>query len=175
MRVESSIRNIAGNHTPGAFYFYKNVKLQEDMKRNTIIEIICALFIILFVYAALTKLLDYEKFQVQIGQSPLLTAFVGWIAWIVPVAEILISIMLVFARLRLVGLYAAFSLMVMFTTYIICILTLSLYIPCSCGGILEKLGWTEHLIFNIVFIILAAVAVLISYRKKKTTTQIAIA
>jgi hypothetical protein len=140
-----------------------------------IIEIICALFIILFVYAALTKLLDYEKFRVQIGQSPLLTAFAGWIAWMVPVAEILISLMLVFVRLRLIGLYAAFSLMVMFTTYIICILTLSLYIPCSCGGVLEKLGWKEHLVFNIVFIMLAAIAILISYRKERPTAQIVMA
>jgi hypothetical protein len=69
-------------------------------------------------------------------------------------------------------LYAAFSLMVMFTTYIICILTLSLYIPCSCGGVLEKLGWKEHLVFNIAFIILAAAAVLISYRKEKPIAQI---
>ena len=142
------------------------------MKRSMIIEIICALFIILFVYAALTKLLDYEKFRVQIGQSPLLTAFAGWIVWMVPGAEILIAIMLVSIRLRLIGLYAAFSLMMMFTTYIICILTLSLYIPCSCGGVLEKLGWTEHLIFNIVFIILAAAAVLLSYRKGKPITPI---
>ena len=145
------------------------------MKKNMIIEIICSLFIILFLYAALTKLLDYEKFRIQIGQSPLLTVFAGWIAWMVPVAEILISIMLVLARFRLIGLYAAFSLMVMFTTYIICILTLSLYIPCSCGGVLEKLGWTEHLIFNIAFIILAAVAILLSYRKGKPITPIAIA
>ena len=145
------------------------------MKRSMIIEIICALFIILFVYAALTKLLDYEKFRVQIGQSPLLTAFSGWIVWIVPGAEILIAIMLVSIRLRLIGLYAAFSLMMMFTTYIICILTLSLYIPCSCGGVLEKLGWTEHLIFNIVFIILAAAAVLLSYRKGKPITPIVMA
>jgi hypothetical protein len=35
-----------------------------------------------------------------------------------------------------------------FTTYIILILNFSSFIPCSCGGILEKLGWTEHLIFN---------------------------
>jgi len=145
------------------------------MKRSMIIEIICALFIILFVYAALTKLLDYEKFRVQIGQSPLLTAFAGWIVWMVPGAEILIAIMLVSIRLRLIGLYAAFSLMMMFTTYIICILTLSLYIPCSCGGVLEKLGWTEHLIFNIVFIILAAAAVLLSYRKGKPITPIVMA
>lgn len=133
------------------------------MKKTLIIEIISCLFILLFSYAALTKLSDYEKFVVQIGQSPLLTAFAGWIAWMVPLLEILVSIMLAVPRWRLIGLYASFSLMVMFTTYIVCILTLSVYVPCSCGGVLEKLGWTEHLIFNIVFAFLAVSGVLLSY------------
>ncbi len=92
------------------------------MLRKTIIEIITVLFILLFVYAAVSKLLDYEKFRVQLGQSPLLTAFAGWVALIIPAAEILVSLLLATRRWRLVGLYAAFSLMVMFTAYIIVIL-----------------------------------------------------
>jgi hypothetical protein len=133
------------------------------MKKTLIIEIISCLFILLFTYAALTKLTDYEKFVVQIGQSPLLTAFAGWIAWMVPLLEILVSAMLAVPRWRLIGLYAAFSLMVMFTTYIVCILTLSVYVPCSCGGVLEKLGWTEHLVFNIAFALLSMLGVLLYY------------
>lgn len=145
------------------------------MKKQTIIEIICALFILLFVYAAVTKLMDYEKFKVQISQSPLLTAFASWIAWIVPGTEILISAMLVFVKFRLIALYAAFSLMTMFTTYIVCILTFSLYIPCSCGGVLEKLGWTQHLVFNIAFVAMAAIAILLSYSKEKPIGQVIVA
>src|SRR5690348_15832063 len=88
------------------------------MSARTIIEIITVLFILLFVYAAVSKLLDYRKFRVQLGQSPLLTAFVGWVAWIIPAVEILIALLLTTGRCRHVGLYAAFSLMVMFTAYI---------------------------------------------------------
>lgn len=131
------------------------------MKKIIIIETICFLFIVLFVYAAASKLADVEQFRVQIGNSPLLTDFAGVIAWIIPIGEIVVAIALAIPRLRLAALYAAFSLMIMFTAYIIIILNFADHVPCSCGGVLEKLGWTEHLIFNIVFVLLALVGIII--------------
>lgn len=126
------------------------------MKRQLAIEIICFLFVLLFVYAALIKWMDIQKFTVQLGQSPLLMAFADWFVWVVPTVELIISAMLVFRVTRLAGLYAAFTLMVMFTVYIVVILTYADHIPCSCGGILEDMQWNEHLIFNIAFVLLAA-------------------
>lgn len=130
------------------------------MKKAVIVDITSFLFILLFVYAALSKLMDVEKFSVQLGQSPLLTAFANWIVWIVPFSEIIIALMLMTERFKLIGFYAAFSLMAMFTTYIVIILNFTSYIPCSCGGILEKLGWTEHLIFNVIFTLLALTGII---------------
>lgn len=130
--------------------------------KNTIADIICLLYILLFVYAAVSKLLDFEDFRVQLGQSPLLSAFAGLISWIVPVLELFIALLIVFKRWRLIGLFAAFSLMVMFTAYIYIILNYSSSVPCSCGGILEKMGWKEHFFFNAVFMVLAAAGILIS-------------
>lgn len=136
------------------------MKVSTTIKK-VILEVISLLYILLFVYAAVSKLIDFENFQVQLGQSPLLSAFAGWVSWGVPIVELIIALLLLVPRFRLVGLFAAFSLMVMFTTYIIIILNFSSFVPCSCGGILEKMGWTEHLIFNIVFVILAAVGILL--------------
>ena len=113
----------------------------------------------MFVYAAISKLLDFETFTVQLAQSPLLSAYTGVIAWVVPGLEILIAVLLTIPKYRIPALYASFTLMVMFTAYIYIILNFSDFIPCSCGGVLEKLSWTQHLIFNIVFIILAGAAV----------------
>ena len=127
--------------------------------KDLITAIICYLYILLFVYAAVSKILDFENFRVQLGQSPLLSAFAGWIAWMVPAVEILIAILLAIPRLRGVGLYLAFGLMTMFTAYIYIVLNFSSFVPCSCGGILEKLGWTEHIIFNLVFILFAITAI----------------
>jgi hypothetical protein len=129
--------------------------------RKITIEMICLLYILLFVYAAVSKVLDFENFQVQLGQSPLLSAFAHWIFWMVPTIELIISILLAIPKFRSLGLYAAFSLMVMFTAYIFIVLNYSSFVPCSCGGILEKMSWNVHLVFNIVFVVLAALAILL--------------
>jgi uncharacterized membrane protein YphA (DoxX/SURF4 family) len=145
------------------------------MKKNVIIEIISFLFVLLFLYAAINKILDYQKFTVQVGQSPLLTGFGGTIPWLVITVEVLISLLLVMPRSRLFGFFAAFSLMTMFTAYIFIILNFSSSIPCSCGGILEKLGWTEHLIFNSVFILLALAGIILQAKESnavKTTNLV---
>ena len=132
-----------------------------------IVDIICFLFILLFVYAAMSKLLDYQKFIVQLGKSPLLAPFSQLISWFIPVGEISIGVSLVFRKFQLLALYASFSLMVIFSTYIVVILNFSEYIPCSCGGILENMSWKQHLLFNIVFVIFGAWAVLLYPYKNK--------
>lgn len=148
----------------------------NETYRKLIINTVSLLFIVLFVYAAISKLLDFETFIVQLAQSPLLSAYADVIAWAVPSLEILIAILLIITKYRLLAFHAAFTLMVMFTAYIYIILNFSDFIPCSCGGVLEKLSWTQHLIFNLLFIILAGVAVLVTgpYTLKKNLFLIAV-
>ncbi len=150
-------------------------RVKKSYLKKTTILISSYLFVFLFLYAAASKLLDFETFAVQLAQSPLLSAYAGFIAWAVPGIEITIALLLVFERFRLFALYAAFTLMVMFTAYIYIILNFSDFVPCSCGGVLEKLSWTQHLFFNIFFIILAGVAVFFAnrYPAKKTLLLLA--
>lgn len=122
---------------------------------------------ILFIYAAVSKILDFENFQIQLAQSPLLSAFAGYVAWGVPALEIVLSLLLLSIKGRSMGLFASFGLMVMFTAYIYIILNYSAFVPCSCGGVLEKMSWNQHLIFNIVFVLLSAIAALISASQPK--------
>ncbi|HYG04704.1 MAG TPA: MauE/DoxX family redox-associated membrane protein [Chryseosolibacter sp.] len=131
------------------------------MHKSTIVDAISIFLILLFVYAAFSKWLDFKVFQVQLMQSPMLTSFAPFLAWTVPATEVLIAFLLLINSVRLLGLYAAFSLMIMFTTYIALILNFSSFIPCSCGGILERMGWTEHLIFNLIVTMLAAIAIML--------------
>src|SRR5450432_4115984 len=129
------------------------------------IETVSALVIFLFIYASVSKLVDYQKFQVQLGQSPILTSIAGFIAWFIPAIEITISILLLFPRYRLIGLYASFSLMTVFTAYIIAIIRYSEFVPCSCGGVLQHMNWNQHLIFNLVFFALTAGSILLYQTK----------
>lgn len=136
--------------------------------KKLVLELIGLLYILLFVYAAVSKILDFENFQVQLGQSPLLSAFANEVAFSLPLLEILISILLITARFRYIALLASFGLMVLFSTYITIILNYSSFIPCSCGGILSQLNWKEHLTFNILFILLALIAIAL-YKKTETS------
>lgn len=133
----------------------------SDRTRRVLVDIICYLFVLLFLYAATSKLMDYQKFQLQISKSPIITDFAGILAWGVPGLEIVISIMLLINRTVMLGLYAAFTLMLLFTFYIYAILNYSDIIPCSCGGVLQRMTWDQHLIFNIVFVILGLVGIIL--------------
>ena len=125
------------------------------MLKKSVLEMISLLFILLFVYTAVSKFLDYENFRAVIGQSPLLTRFAHILAIAVPLAEVVIALMLVIPRYRRAGLYASFAMMALFTTYIIVLVTLSEKIPCSCGGVISRMTWEQHLYFNIFFMLLA--------------------
>ena len=140
-------------------------------RTNIIVEVICSLFIILFVYAALSKVLDFQKFRVELGKSPVLNSLSSFVAYSIPIIEILISIALSIKKMQYVTLYAAFSLMVMFSTYIVIILNFSSYIPCSCGGVLQNMTWLQHLIFNLFFILFATIAILINPGTKILSAQ----
>lgn len=129
--------------------------------KNMIVEAICFCLILLFMYAATSKLLDLERFTVQIGQSRLLTEYSAILAWAVPLIEVAVSIMLAISRLRQVGLYASFTLMLLFTGYIALVLTSDGRIPCSCGGVIEMLDWKEHLVFNACFVVLSFVGIVL--------------
>ncbi|WP_257621612.1 MauE/DoxX family redox-associated membrane protein [Chryseobacterium sp. NKUCC03_KSP] len=124
-------------------------------------KVVSYFFILLFCYAAISKALDFENFHVQIGQSPLLSAYAGFVSYFVIILELLIVVLLTIPKTNLLGLYASTSLMTAFTIYIYLILNYSDFVPCSCGGILEKLGWTEHLIFNILCIILGILVIVL--------------
>jgi hypothetical protein len=148
------------------------INFGNSRKHEIIVEFIVFLFVLLFLYAAGSKLTEYNNFVGQMGKSPMLTDFAPVLAWAVPAGEIVISIMLIVPKTKLIGMYAAFGLMVSFTFYIIAILTLSRELPCSCGGILSSLGWTEHLIFNIAFVLfsLIAIAIMTSKQQQRVTT-----
>jgi len=133
--------------------------------RSIIIEIICLLYVLLFMYASASKIIDFENFQVQLGQSPLLSVHAWWISWSVLTIEITIAILLCIPKYKKFGLFAALSLMVMFSIYIFMILHFGSFVPCSCGGILEKMGWNTHLVFNLFFVVLALLGLIMQYRK----------
>ena len=145
------------------------------MKNNQLHIILISIVIayaLLFSYAAITKLMDFAQFRVQLQQSPILTSIAPWVAILIPPLELLLAMGLFIKPIQRISLYGALSLMSIFTTYIVIILHYSEYIPCSCGGILENMGWKQHLIFNLIFIGLSITALLIHSRQSSQSTPL---
>jgi len=137
------------------------------MLKRTIPGIIALLFIVLFLYTGISKLMEYTVFKEQIATSPILAPVAPFIAWALPLAEFAVAVLLFIPKWKLWGLYASFALMLAFTGYIVAILNFSAELPCSCGGVLEEMSWDQHLVFNIVFTALALVAALLERKRRK--------
>lgn len=129
------------------------------VKKNTIVELICALLIILFIYTGLNKMMNLDKFSSEMRRSPFIEDMASFIAYTLPPGELLLSLLLIAKRTRLLGLYLSFALMALFTGYIWLMLNYAWDLPCSCGGIISKLSWQEHLVFNGVFTGLSIIAI----------------
>src|SRR5690606_248963 len=134
---------------------------------------ICIAFIILLVYAGTTKLMEGHMFYDNIRNSPILggktMASIG--SWFIPFLELSIALLIAWRRTRLIGLYGALGLMLLFTGYTAAILLLAPYIPCSCGGVISLLSWEQHLVFNIVFLLLVAVSIGLSIKDQKSNNK----
>lgn len=136
--------------------------------RYTGLKIIKFLIIALFVYTAISKIRDFEIFRVRLDQSPMLEGFGDLLAIIIPAALLAIAILLLLERSQKLGLYASLGLMSLFTAYIAIVLSFfSSSLPCSCNGVFEGMSWKQHLWFNIGFIVLVTIRILLDKSDEK--------
>lgn len=143
--------------------------------RALAIEIICCLFIAMFLYAAVSKLADYGNAYLKMLNQPFDDKYAAFLTWAVPLVEIGISLLLIPEKTRNTGLYAATGLMAVFTGYVSFVLS-GYYpggVPCSCGGFISRMNWSQHLYFNIAFVVLGITGiVLFHYQHKRLTVYI---
>lgn len=134
------------------------------MKKNVIINYVnivtCYLLIFLFTYTGVNKLIVHEVFEAAILRSPIIRLQATIISWLIPVIELLIVGMLLLQQYRRTGLLLSLILITIFTAYIGYMILFIPNLPCSCGGVLKELSWSNHLLFNsfFIFIILTSLS-----------------
>lgn len=138
----------------------------KKVDRTLITDILSALFILLFVYTAITKLVERESFNTVLRQSPLIGTASNTLSFLLPTIELVTALLLFIPSVRLWGFASSFFLMVIFTFYITYMILFTPHLPCSCGGVLAYMTWKEHLIFNIFFTALAAIGLRFSLGNK---------
>src|SRR5690348_10123485 len=139
------------------------------MKRKTCIEIITGLLVFLFMYAGLSKLLDYHTFRFQLEQSPLVASWADVIAWSLPAGELLLGVLLILPATRLFASLLSLILLTAFTAYLLYMLRSYEHLPCSCGGLIAFMSWRGHVIFNSVFILLSLTGILLNRKRNRQT------
>lgn len=128
-------------------------------RKTLVIELTSGLLILLFLYTGLSKLFEHDLFVYNLTKSPLLSPFTGFISIALPIAEIVLAGLLLFKRTQLKGLWLSFGLMSLFTVYLTYMVSFHDKLPCSCGGVISKMSWTQHIFFNLFFVLLSWVAI----------------
>lgn len=128
------------------------------MKKPTLTNITCTILVSIFVYTGVNKLTEISNFQAVLSKSTFLKPIYIPVSWIIPSIEIVTALVLAFAKSKIIGLWIAVILLTMFTVYISGMLALLHHkdLPCSCGGIINKLSWPEHVILNLALLTLSS-------------------
>ncbi|WP_373496223.1 MauE/DoxX family redox-associated membrane protein [Aquiflexum sp.] len=131
-----------------------------NLRKDQFVIVVALLLAFLFLYTAFSKVLD----PVGTLQALKNQVFPVWMAEILfytlPIAEVSTTFLLMTDKWRIAGLKSSVVLMAIFTGYILLVLTgIFSRVPCSCGGVLNSLGWGEHLVFNLAVLGLAVLGV----------------
>jgi len=135
------------------------------MKQQFIVTSISFFIILLFLYTGVDKLMNISLFRDQILSAPLLSwtgSSAIFLAWSLPLLEIMVACILLVPSWQLAGLYSALTIMGLFTLYVIAMLFVDNQLSCSCGGVIEALTPWQHLLFNLACVILCIMAIRIS-------------
>ncbi|MFD2101415.1 MauE/DoxX family redox-associated membrane protein [Flagellimonas iocasae] len=129
------------------------------------------LLTLLFVYTAVGKLIDLDTFQWRLARMPYISSFTSLISWGLPFLELVIAGLLWLPRYQIIALYGSLFLLASFTLYIALVLRYSDSIPCSCGGVISALGWTDHILLNVFFMTLSLLGILWSKKRYNIETH----
>jgi uncharacterized membrane protein YphA (DoxX/SURF4 family) len=132
-----------------------NFQLSEKTK-TILFDLTTFAFILLFAYTASSKILKFDSFVYVLSRMDVIGKYNTIIAYGVPPVELILCAFLLFPFSKRIALFGCLVLMIIFTLYLIyMVLSNHGNLPCSCGGVISKMSWRQHIWFNLFFIILA--------------------
>jgi len=138
------------------------------MTRKLMIYVFTCILVLLFIVTGLEKVVKFQEFSEKMSGQVFGKDLLPVMLFVLPVAEISCAVLLVVPKSRSVGFALSIALLTMFSTYIILIL---LHVfstqPCPCGGPLEKLPWTGHLLFNLFFLIISGLGLILTIKERR--------
>ncbi|WP_289030361.1 MauE/DoxX family redox-associated membrane protein [uncultured Algoriphagus sp.] len=122
----------------------------------------------LWTYTGLDKLIRFEQSRKAFHNQTFPAELADVLSYAVPLAELLLAILLVFQITRWWGYLGSILLLTVFITYVGLIWVGAFpRVPCNCAGLIDSMGWREHLILNSAFLVFAIWGLKMDYKKQK--------
>lgn len=136
------------------------------MMMSVLIYTIIALFVALWIYAAVPKLRNMKYFKDVLNSQAIPKWSVPWLTWMLPLVELGTVVLLIIPETRLIGMYISLLMMSVFTVYVSGIIyqVYDIY-PCPCGGIFSRIGWKKHFKVNLLLTLIAVLGVVLMEMK----------
>lgn len=118
--------------------------------------VLSGIIIFIFIYSSIDKLLHTDSFSASLAQSLFIPQ--QWktaVLWGTILMELVVPLLFIFRNSREVGFLLSFGIFMLFSGYVFLMMNYSPFLPCSCGGFMERLSWPQHLFLNIVLTIVA--------------------
>ncbi len=138
--------------------------MTQQRQNDFIINLVAALFVGLYCYTALEKLKDVSGFVWAMSNVPAIASYANFLSGFIPGLEIGICILLIIPYTRTLGLFCASTLMTMFVLYVLFVLLTMKHLPCTCGGFIQEFTWLQHLLFNLSFLTIGIVSIILTKR-----------
>lgn len=139
--------------------------------REHITIFIATLLAILFFYAAMSKITNYDQSKSEMLNQIFPSKLAIILTWLIPTLEIIITFLLLYRPFFRVGFLSSTILLGIFSFYIAVVMTgVFGRIPCSCGGILKNMSYGTHLLFNLVFLNLGMLGIRLNNHKNIVNT-----
>lgn len=145
--------------------------VKKTMK-ELVMFIVILLIVMMWLYASSSKYFDFAGFKRDMHKQPFPTWLSDILIFTLPPIEITTALIVTWQKTRRIGLVVTEVLMAAFTLYIIAII-LNFFprVPCSCGGIIKSFTWEEHLIFNLFFVAIGIVGLMLSKAPENNNIQ----
>jgi putative oxidoreductase len=141
----------------------------SSMQKYTMLKgFLTALLVLLYTYAAFSKLFDFREFRTALLIQPFPRWAAELLVYLIPLMELLTVLLLVVRPTEHIGYWCSLVLMTEFTGYIALVLAgFWSSVPCSCGGILGHLSWLPHLFFNLFFLVITIAGIFIINQERR--------
>lgn len=148
------------------------ITYQDQRKKKQIaFNIVIALLLLLWVPVSIDKLIDFAAFKDGILNQPFSDSLGYVLIYTLPAFELLIAFSLVSEKFRRIGLILSTFLMAAFTGYVaVALLSAWEKLPCGCGSVISGMNWTQHLFFNLLFLVLSILGLYLWYKLRGSNT-----